>query len=94
MRRALTLALAALVAYASTGVADHPECPDESDVTVGTPAGTYYVVNDLCQLEGTCLFSVWIYQESNGHPGLQRGGDVCYETCDPCPGVESDTIIF
>lgn len=95
MIRRLLLALVPL-ALLSSAVADHPECPDESDYTVSTPAGTYYVVNDLCQIDGSCLFSVWVYEESNGHPGLQRGDEICSDqgSCDPCAGTQSDTIIF
>lgn len=35
----------------------------------------YYVDNDLC-IGDACPISVWIYEESNGRPGLQRGDEV------------------
>lgn len=45
---------------------------------LSTPTG-HYVDNDLCQ--PACLASVWIYQESNGIDGLQRGDEVVDHTC-------------
>lgn len=36
------------------------------------------------------LFSLWIYEESNGLPGLQRGDPVCDST--PA-GHDADTIV-
>lgn len=55
-----------------------------------------YVVNDLCQLDGGCLFSIWIYAEDNGIPGLQRCDDAHTDNCpwaDPgCPWP--DKVIF
>lgn len=53
---------------------------------------TFYVVNDACQLDGTCLFSTWIYQEMNGIDGLQRQ-DMFRD--DTCGGMYSgDLIVF
>ena len=43
--------------------------------------------NDLCQPD--CLFSIWLYQESNGIPGLQRGDEVVDNTCHGM--IEADT---
>lgn len=51
----------------------------------------FYVDNDTCQ-PGCGLFSLWVYQESNGHPGLQRGDEVYDDTCHGM--VEADTIVF
>jgi len=41
-------------------------------------AADHYVVADAC---AGCLVSVWVYQESNGLPGLQRGDHVVDDTC-------------
>ncbi len=48
----------------------------------------FYVDNDVCQ--PNCLFSIWIYQESNGIEGLQRGDEVVDDTCGGM--IESDTV--
>lgn len=72
-----------LAAVLALGVAraDHGCQTTEPTATLETPVGTYYVVNDACQPD--CLFSVWIYQESNGEPGLQRCEDpICPTGCD------------
>ena len=37
----------------------------------GALGGDIYVDSDFCQLDG-CAFSIWVYQETNGLPGLQR----------------------
>lgn len=42
-------------------------------------AAGFYVVNDGLPTD-EFLFSIWIYQESNGVSGLQRGDEVCDET--------------
>lgn len=84
--RTLFLSLLALVLIASGARAEH--CAEEDATTVETPAGTFYVVNEQCQ--PGCLFSIWVYQESNGHPGLQR----CHWADECCDGVEQDTIVF
>ena len=90
-----TLVLAALLATAlvSSGTADHCEGWNghQPEVDTGpTPAGRYYVDNDLCQPE--CLLSVWVYEESNNMEGLQRGDEVVDDTCHGM--IASDTIIF
>lgn len=67
--------------------------PDTQSVSLGSTQdwlATFYVVNDLCQPQ--CLFSVWIYQETNGMEGLQRSDPLHDDTCD---GIfASDHIIF
>lgn len=50
----------------------------------------YYYENDMCQPD--CIFSFWIYQESNGIDGLQRGDKVVDDTCHGM--IDADTIIF
>lgn len=59
-------------------------CPGEdADATIETPTGTYYLVLGDCMPE-SCFASVWVFEESNGHPGLQRDESAC----------ESDTAFF
>lgn len=73
-----------------------PAFADGCELTTSNPevaAGGFYVDNDLCQVDGTCIFSIWIYQETNGIDGLQRNDDVHDDTCDGAAG-ESDLIIF
>lgn len=52
---------------------------DHQIVTVPAFGGAppSYVYHDLCQLDkdGACVFSAWVYEESNGVPGLQRDAD-------------------
>ncbi|HVM44840.1 MAG TPA: hypothetical protein VM582_02800 [Candidatus Thermoplasmatota archaeon] len=88
--RTLLLALATLGLVAGLARADHTCEEDEATATLETPAGTFYLVADDCSIHHGCLFSVWIYMESNGHPGLQRGCDP-YGYCNGCP---ADTIVF
>ena len=77
------------------GAARAEECEtEEADVDTGeTPGGRYYVTNDCTPVVDGCLFSVWIYQESNGQDGLQRPDDFCTDH-DSCCSTESDTILF
>lgn len=49
----------------------------------------FYVDNDLCQ---PCMWSIWVYQESNGIEGLQRGDEVVDDTCGG--QIPADTIVF
>lgn len=51
---------------------------------------TLYVDYDDCAM--ACSFSVWIYQESNGIPGLQRQDSVRDNTCGGT--IAPDTLIF
>ena len=89
MRTAIALLLALFV---TAGAARAEHCAEATpEVTLDTPVGTFYVDNELCQPD--CLFSVWIYQESNGQEGLQRGDETCTDD-DECCGQEADTIVF
>ncbi|HUR70053.1 MAG TPA: hypothetical protein VM370_12480 [Candidatus Thermoplasmatota archaeon] len=64
-----------------------PVCADECVATTSDPevdtgetgVGRFYVDNDVCQPE--CLFSIWLYQETNGVDGLQREDEVHDDTC-------------
>lgn len=87
------IAILALVLFlAAGGAASHNYC----EMTTSTPEADtgpgparFYIDNDPC---AGCNFSLWIYMESNGVDGLQRGDDTKDDTC----GGEypSDTIIF
>lgn len=82
MKTILTLAVALLVALAGSALAD-ASCPNTKEDAVAISVGdeTYYVWNDMCQLE--CVFSVWVGRESNRIPGFQLDNEVC--DCTP-PG--------
>lgn len=76
-----------LLFLASTAYAAE-DCAETTEATLVTPAtgvglsgdeGTYYLVNDRCQPD--CLFSVWIYEETNGRDGLQRPPDIIEDRC-------------
>jgi len=59
------------------------DCTVDTLATLETDDGTYYVYNEACQLD-TCLFSVWIVEETNGEPGLQKSGEEFEpESCGP-----------
>lgn len=103
MRTTLLLPLAVAMALAIPAEADHCEV-DHADPELETPAtgvslsaaevgganpGIYYVDTSVCQPE--CLFDVWIYEETNGHAGLQRGDEFADEGCQ---FLVPDTIIF
>ena len=87
--RALLAALAALAVAATTSGANHTCNALVVDAQVA------YIAND-CPLTG-CWggpFSTWVYLESNGESGLQRGGvtllgdaDVCQLSPNPDQGV-------
>jgi hypothetical protein len=86
------LTLAAVSVALPAGLADHctswnTEAPEVDSTLVG---GAYYVDNDVCQPE--CIFSIWVYEESNGIAGLQRGDEVVDSTCHG--QIDADTIIF
>lgn len=86
----ITLAAASL-AFAPLGASDHCESWESSDPELDTVqyGATYYVDVDTGIDE---LGSIWVYEESNGHEGLQRGDEVYDDTCHG--QIEADTIIF
>ena len=64
---------------------------DECEPTTSNPEIEvlgFYIDNDVCQPE--CLFSIWIYEESNGIEGLQRSDEVKDDTCGG--QIEGDTL--
>lgn len=81
MRRLLALgAIAVVGSFVVPTAASANDC----GATVVDAGGVAYVaVDDPSNGD----ISVWVYQESNGTPGLQRGDDVC-------AGDNADTIIF
>lgn len=100
-RVTLLLSASALVAgMLSAGAAQANPCTSEGNPALGvskheTAAGTYYV-DDRGAVIGN---GVWVYKETNGVPGLQRGGrstapgplaetDSCTESSNP------DTIVL
>lgn len=66
---AIALAAIAAMSVASATHSASP-CPAQPE-TIDAGAAQLYVINEA---SGT-----WIYFESNGHPGVQRGGAAWYE---------------
>jgi hypothetical protein len=103
----LTFATLVLLAVPATAEECEPTTSEPEVDTGETAIGRYYVDNDDCQDMsnpvsvlpgggygggGGCLFSVWIYQESNGIDGLQRGDEMKDDTCGG--EIEMDTLPF
>lgn len=87
----LTL-VAALVLIPSSALAEGCSNTDPNATEYDTAAGTFYVTNDGCpDLARGCLFSLWIYEESNDIPGLQRADEVEPPAPGACP---ADTDVF
>jgi hypothetical protein len=61
----------------------------------GAAGGDIYVDNDLCQTDpvNPCVFSIWVYQETNGIAGQQRGDEVVNDVANCTDGTVSDTDI-
>jgi hypothetical protein len=75
MRTLLVLAIVSLV----IPLASAQTCSntDPNAKQIDTSLGTYYLVVDNCpSVENGCLFSIWIYEETNHIPGLQRDDEV------------------
>lgn len=89
MRAALPLAM--VIAIAAPAVGDHcgAWATDDPDLMVYALGTVVYVDNDLCQ--PTCLWSAWVYQESNGMPGMQRDDPMMDLTCHGT--IAGDTIL-
>ncbi len=51
---------------------------------------THYIDNDRCQPE--CVFSIWIYQETNGIEWLQRDDRYVDNTCGG--QIDADQVVF
>ena len=52
-------------------------------------ANEYYVDFDHCE---PCMDTFWVYDESNGLPGLQRDDEIWSDTCHGM--IAPDTVIF
>ena len=88
----LILALSVAVAIALPVGAEHCETWTTSEPVsdlsfFGLP---YYLDHDLCQDYMIC--PTWVYEETNGITGLQRGDDIVDDTCHG--QIESDAIVF
>lgn len=70
------------------GSTDAEHCTTWSTSHPEVSVDGFYVDNDVCQPE--CVFSIWLYEEGNGIPGLQRGDEVVDDTCHGM--IESDTV--
>jgi hypothetical protein len=84
-----------LVAADPHGDCDSKGAPALGIVRIDTPAATLYI-DDRNYAEGN---GMWIYLESNGEDGLQRGGSSAFapddpETCIDDSDVGPDTLIF
>jgi hypothetical protein len=88
--RQVILAIVGIALAMGAAGADHCETWSTSKPDTTSSDGRYYVDNDMCQPE--CIFSIWLYEESNGYDGLQRGDEVVDDTCHGM--IDSDTIIF
>ncbi len=94
MKTTLIAALA-LFATAAAVIAPSANATDfcNGNGTVVSIADQAYVAADAVMSHGY-LFSLWIYLESNGATGLQRGGvtllgdaDICQDSATPDTGV-------
>ena len=94
MIRSFVLGLAIVALLPSSAIATTCSNTDPNATEYDTDQGTFYVANDPCQPvigDGTCLYSVWIYEESNDIAGLQRTDEISPPPPGACPG---DTDIF
>lgn len=67
----------------TTASAVHEPCgyQDRATATVSVNGSTWYAVADGC--DDPCA-SVWLFEESNGEPGLQRGDGTIEDVGHPC----------
>lgn len=90
----IVLILSVILALTVSAGADHcttySTASPELDLDPSpAPGPRFYWDNDPCQ---PCMWSTWVYQESNGIDGLQRGDEVQDDTCHGM--IESDTVVF
>lgn len=81
------LTVAALAALLPASLA--AKCQPTTSETALT-VGDYYVAELQC--EDGCLLSLYVYEESNGIDGLQRGDDQVDDTCGG--QIEADTPVL
>jgi hypothetical protein len=84
-----TLLTLAALSLAIPANADH--CTDFNTADPEVDAGTHYVDYDCPTVDDDCI-SVWIYEESNFIPGLQREDTVQDDTCHGM--IAGDTVIL
>lgn len=83
------------VSLLAPAAADHCQSYHTTTPTLWCGAASFpgdhpvYVDDDCCP---ECLYYVWIYQESNGIPGLQREDEIVDDTCHGM--IVGDTIVF
>lgn len=83
----MSAAAVALAAAPVTPARANPAC--EGRVIV-TPDGNFYIDD-----RGFDQWGLWIYHESNGQRGLQRGGMSMFGYSDPCDeSTFPDTVIY
>ena len=92
MRTILVLAAAAAALAGLAPIANATDfCNGNGQVS---QHGSAYVAVDAVLSHGY-LFSIWIYQESNGEPWLQRGGVSLQGDADVCQDSENpDFLVF
>jgi hypothetical protein len=93
MRILLGVALAAL-AFGMVGANECTPTTTDPMLTVGSSFATTLYAHEDCFGNRICsgIFSLWIYEESNDIPGLQRGDEIIDDTCGGV--IPADTIIF
>lgn len=62
----------------------------EQDLNPTGVGPRYYIDHDDC--DSRCMMSMWVYEESNGVDGLQRGDEVEDDTCHGM--IAPDTLIL
>jgi hypothetical protein len=85
----VTIQVAAGSAGAVSPPAEDTLCPTDGDAIAIPGAGLYLTPMDSAEDPPFSVGSLWVYEESNGMPGLQRNDDTRPTDC-PTP----DTIIF
>jgi hypothetical protein len=98
------LTLAALAMLSLPALADGPSvCWTTSpadDTWVGPDGNTYYTDRTDCDgapvsaTSSTCQVSLWIYEETNGHPGQQRGDEFHDDVARCTDGTQADADVF
>lgn len=95
MRRTFALAVVGLIAggLVTPAHADYVDCGGE-ETEIQTAAGLLYVSVITPELLNDPIPMVFIYMESNGVTGLQRGGDAPGGIVgDECPNANPDTFV-
>lgn len=92
----LLAAMLSLSTFAAAADCEMTTSSPEFDTDpMGAGVGPRFYVDDdsdRCARTGLCVISIWVYEESNGVDGLQRGDEIVDDTCGGAAGP-SDTII-